>query len=74
MSRVKLFCRQLLPNAIIQFASEKNMNLKSIFLPQLKVIDENKKNKNLIYSIPCIDCDNVYWKNRLNENNAHERI
>lgn len=36
------------------------MSLKSIFLPKLKGKDENRKNKNLIYSIPCIDCDKVY--------------
>ena len=36
------------------------MSLKSIFLPILKGIDENKKNKNLVYSIPCLDCNKVY--------------
>ena len=36
------------------------MSLNSIFLPKLKGKDENKKNKNLVYSIPCMDCDKVY--------------
>jgi hypothetical protein len=36
------------------------MSLKSIFLPKLKEKDENRKNKNLVYSIPCMDCDKVY--------------
>ena len=36
------------------------MSLKSIFLPKLKGIDEDKKKKNLVYSIPCMDCDKVY--------------
>ncbi|CAF4258835.1 unnamed protein product [Rotaria sp. Silwood2] len=36
------------------------MSLKSIFLPKLKGIDEDKKKKNLVYSIPCMYCDKVY--------------
>jgi hypothetical protein len=36
------------------------MSLKSVFLPILKGTDENKKNKNLVYSIPCLDCNKVY--------------
>ena len=59
-SRIKKYCRKLLPNLNIQFAFKKNMSLKSIFLPILKGIDENKKNKKLVYSIPCLDCDKVY--------------
>ena len=59
-SRIKKFCRQLLPNVRIQFAFKKHMSLKSIFLPKLKGTDENRKNKNLVYSIPCKDCDTVY--------------
>ena len=59
-SRIKKFYRQLLPNLRIQFAFKKHMSLKSIFLPKLKGIDENRKNRNLIYSIPCKDCDTVY--------------
>ena len=43
-SRVKEFCRRLLANATIQSAFKKHMSLKSIFLPQLKGIDVNKKN------------------------------
>jgi hypothetical protein len=59
-SRVKKFCRKLLPNLIIQFAFKKHMSLKNIFLPKLKGIDEDKKKKNLVYSIPCMNCDKVY--------------
>ena len=59
-SRIKKFCRQLLPNVRTQFAFKKHMSLKSIFLPKLKGTDENRKNKKLVYSIPCKDCDTVY--------------
>ena len=59
-SRVKKLCRQLLPNIIVQFAFKKHMSLKSLFLSKLKGTDENRKNKNLVYSIPCNDCDKVY--------------
>ena len=59
-SRIKKFCRQLLPNVRIQFAFKKHMSLKSIFLPKQKGTDENRKNKNLVYSIPCKDYDTVY--------------
>ncbi len=59
-SRVKKFCRKLLPNLTIQFAFKKHMSLKSIFLPKLKGMDEEKKKKKLVYSIPCMDCEKVY--------------
>jgi hypothetical protein len=59
-SKIKKYCRKLIPNLNIQFAFKKNMSLKSVFLPILKGTDENKKNKNLVYSIPCLDCDRVY--------------
>jgi hypothetical protein len=59
-SRIKKDCRKLLPNLNIQFAFKKNMSLKSVFLPILKGTDENKRNKNLVYSIPCLDCNKVY--------------
>ena len=59
-SRVKKFVRQLLPKVRIQFGFKKHMSLKSIFLPKLKGTDENRKNKNLVYSIPFKDCDTVY--------------
>ena len=59
-SRVKKICQKLLPNLAIQFCFRKNMSLKSIFLPKLKGKYENKKNKNLVYSILCMDCDKVY--------------
>ena len=36
------------------------MSLKSIFLPKLKGIDEEKKKKNVVYSIPCMNCEKVY--------------
>jgi sugar-specific transcriptional regulator TrmB len=59
-ARVKKICQKLLPHLVIQFCFRKHMSLKSIFLPKLKGKDENKKNKNLVYSIPCMDCDKVY--------------
>ncbi len=59
-SRVKKFCRKLLPNLTIQFAFKKHIGLKSIFLPKLKGMDEEKKKKKLVYSIPCMDCEKVY--------------
>ncbi|CAF1389693.1 unnamed protein product [Adineta ricciae] len=59
-SKIKKHCRKLIPNLNIQFAFKKNMSLKSVFLPILKGTDENRKNKNLVYSIPCLNCDKVY--------------
>ena len=56
-SKIKKYCRKLIPNLDIQFAFKKNMSLKSVFLPILKGTDENKKKKNLVYSIPCSDCE-----------------
>jgi hypothetical protein len=59
-SQIKKYCRKLIPNLTIQFAFQKHMSLKSVFLPILKGVDENKKKKNLVYSIPCENCDKVY--------------
>ena len=59
-ARVKKLCRRLVPNLTVQFAFKKNMSLKNIFLPKLKGTDENRKNANLVYSIPCMDCEKVY--------------
>ena len=59
-SKVKKYCKKLISNLDIQFAFKKNMSLKSVFLPILKGTDENRKKKNLVYSIPCLDCDRVY--------------
>ena len=53
-------CKKLLHNLIIQFSFKKHRTLKSVFLPKLKGKDENRNKKNLIYSIPCSDCDKVY--------------
>ena len=60
VSRVRKLCCQLFPNIIVQFAFKKHMSLKSLFLPKLKGTDENRKNKNLVYSIPCKDCNKEY--------------
>ena len=51
------------------------MSLKSIFLPKLKDTDEDRKNKNLVYSIPCKDCDTVYIgeTGRMKETRINER-
>ena len=80
-SRIKKFCQQLLPNVRIQFAFKNHMRLKSIFLPKLKGTDENRKNKNLVYSIPCKDCDTVYIgetgrmkETRINEHKSKVKI
>ena len=59
-SRVKKICQELLSNLVIQFCFRKNMSLKSVFLPKPKGNDGRRKNKNLVYSIPCLDCDTVY--------------
>ncbi|CAF4600906.1 unnamed protein product [Rotaria sp. Silwood2] len=59
-SRINKLCKKLLPNLKIQFAFKKHMSLRSIFLPKLKGIDEEKKKKNLVYSIPCKNCDKIY--------------
>ncbi|CAF5092844.1 unnamed protein product [Rotaria sp. Silwood1] len=59
-SRINKLCKKLLPNLKIQFAFKKHMSIRSIFLPKLKGIDEEKKKKNLVYSIPCKNCDKIY--------------
>ena len=51
---------KLLPDRKTRFAFKKHISLKSIFLPILKSRDEDKHKKNLIYSIPCSDCNKVY--------------
>ena len=50
----------LLPNVNIQFAFKKNLSLKRIFLPILKGKDEQKTIKNLVYSIPGLNCNKAY--------------
>ncbi|CAF3042390.1 unnamed protein product [Rotaria socialis] len=59
-ARVKRICKKLAPNLNIQFAFRKHLSLKRIFLPILKGKDESKEKKNLIYSIPCSNCEKVY--------------
>lgn len=59
-ARIKRICKKLVPNLNIQFAFKKHLSLKGIFLPILKGKDESKVNKNLIYSIPCSNCNKVY--------------
>jgi len=59
-SRVKKSIKKLLPNLTVQFAFKKHISIKSIFLPILKGKDEKKKEKNLVYSIPCKDCQKTY--------------
>jgi sugar-specific transcriptional regulator TrmB len=80
-ARIKKLCQKLVPNLRIQFAFRKHMSLKSIFLPILKGKDEDKKKKNLIYSIPCSDCNKVYIgetsrmkETRINEHKAKMRL
>jgi hypothetical protein len=59
-SRVTKSCKKLLPNLTVQFAFKKHISIKSIFLPILKGKDEKKKEKNLVYSIPCKGCEKTY--------------
>ena len=66
-SRIRRICKKLLPNVNIQFAFKKNLGLKRIPLSILKVKDEQKTMKNLVYSIPCLNCDKVYRRNKSHE-------
>ena len=59
-ARIKKICKKLIPNTKIQFAFKKHLSLKNVFLPSLKGKDESKRNKKLVYSIPCSDCNKIY--------------
>ena len=59
-SRLGRMYKKLLPNVNIQFTFKKNLSLKRIFLLILKGKSEQKSMKNLVYSIPCLNCNKVY--------------
>ncbi|CAF1590746.1 unnamed protein product, partial [Didymodactylos carnosus] len=59
--RIKKLCKQMIPTVDLQIAYKKTLTLKSIFLPIQKGLDESKKMKNILYSIPCTNCDFKYF-------------
>ncbi|CAF1454439.1 unnamed protein product, partial [Didymodactylos carnosus] len=59
--RIKKLCKQMIPTVDLKIAYKKTLTLKSIFLPIQKGLDESKKMKNIVYSIPCTNCDFKYF-------------
>jgi hypothetical protein len=58
--RIKRLCKKLLPLIEINVCFRKTFTIKNIFLPIQKGPDELKKNKKLVYKIPCLNCDKCY--------------
>ena len=58
--RIKQICKKLLPFVKINVCFKKTFTIKNIFLPLQKGLDNSKKNKNLIYRIPCLNCNKCY--------------
>ena len=59
-SQVRKVCQKLLPHIDLHVAFKKQHTLKQTFLPIQKGLDESKKNKQIIYKVPCKNCDLVY--------------
>jgi hypothetical protein len=59
-SHVRKVCEKLLPHVELRVAFKKQHTLKQTFLPIQKGLDESKKNKQIIYKVPCTNCDLVY--------------
>ncbi|CAF2140345.1 unnamed protein product [Rotaria magnacalcarata] len=59
-SRIRKICDKMLPHIHLNIAYKKQGTLKQNFLPIQKGHDESKRNKKLIYHIPCQNCEKVY--------------
>jgi predicted GIY-YIG superfamily endonuclease len=59
-SKIRKVCQRMLPHVNLHIAFKKQNSLKQIFLPLQRGIDETKKTKNVVYKIPCKDCNLVY--------------
>jgi hypothetical protein len=59
-SHVRKVCQKLLPHVDLHVAFKKQHTLKQTFLPIQKGLDESKKSKQIIYKVPCKNCDLVY--------------
>ena len=59
-SKIRKVCQKLLPHVDLHLAFKKQNTLKQTFLPLQKGMDESKKDKNVVYKIPCRDCDLAY--------------
>jgi len=59
-SKIRKVCQRLLPHVDLHLAFKKQNTLKQTFLPLQKGMDESKKDKNVVYKIPCRDCDLAY--------------
>ncbi|CAF4410745.1 unnamed protein product, partial [Didymodactylos carnosus] len=55
--RIKKLARQLMPTVDMKMAYRKTLTLQNVFLPLQKGLDITEKEKNLVYFIPCMDCD-----------------
>ncbi|CAF0778504.1 unnamed protein product [Didymodactylos carnosus] len=67
--RIKKICKQMIPTVDLKIAYKKTMILKSIFLPIQKGLDESKKMKNIVYCIPCKNCDRKYFEETSRDRN-----
>ncbi|CAF2131168.1 unnamed protein product, partial [Rotaria magnacalcarata] len=59
-SRVRRICDKMLSHIHLNIAYKKQGTLKQNFLPTQKGRDESKSNKELIYHIPCQNCEKIY--------------
>ena len=59
-SQMRKTCQKLLPHIDIHVSFRKQHTLKLTFLPIQKGLDESKKNKQILYKVPCKTCDLVY--------------
>ena len=59
-SQMRKTCQKLLPHIDLHVSFKKPHTLKQTFLPVQKGLDEGKKNKEIIYKIPCKNYDLVY--------------
>ena len=59
-SQMRKTCQKLLPHIDLHVSFKKQHTLKQTFLPIQKGLDECKKNKQIIYKVPCKNCDLVY--------------
>ena len=58
-SQMRKTCQKLLQHIDLHVSLKKQHTLKQTFLPIQKGLDECKKNKQVIYKVPCKNCDLV---------------
>ncbi|CAF1066819.1 unnamed protein product [Didymodactylos carnosus] len=79
--RIKKLARQLMVTVDMKIAYRKTLTLQNVFLSLQKGLDVTEKEKNLVYSTPCMDCDYKYyghtardWSIRINEHRDKVRL